>query len=136
MVPRRPGALSAASGACPCCGSRNTASRRQLFHALMSGQEAPEQFAWYDSDSAGACPPKSLAVILGLFVLAAALPAAGLWLLGHTMQVGWLVALMLALIGALLIDVLATYRRYRDWGGEHLCADCRTVFSSAVVVAQ
>ena len=89
-------------------------------------------FGWYDTSLPHACPPKSLFVILFLLILGMALPAVGLWLSGFYLALQWLIAMaMLSLLG-LLIDVLLTYRRYKNWGDEWLCGECRGVFKPSV----
>jgi len=100
----------------------------------MEGDTTPlGPFNWYDQRAPGACPPKSLFVIITLLLLGMTLPLAGLWMLGHFMALGWLALLSVVLLAALLFDVLATYRRYKDWGGQWLCGDCRAVFNVASV---
>ena len=116
---------------CTGCGSRRTASRRQLFHWLMNGAVLPRYFRWYSVEEPGAMPPKSLFVLLLLLLLGMTLPFAGLWLLGHYLALRWLSVLLLLVLAALLVDVLATYRRYRQWGVQWLCGECHATFIPA-----
>ena len=50
---------------------------------------------------------------------------AGLYLLGHALALTWMAAMALIVLVALLADVLSTYRKYRDWVRQSLCAECR-----------
>ncbi len=52
---------------CPHCGSSDIASRRSLFHALVSDSDTGVDFHWYDLSAEEACPPKSL--FMGLLAL-------------------------------------------------------------------
>ena len=114
---------------CPCCGSPATASRRQLFHWLMGEAAAPGPFVWYDERYPQAMPPSSLAILPGLFLVGMILPMLGFWVLGHSSALMWMAAMALVVLAALLVDLLSTYRRYRLWGREWLCADCRETFT-------
>lgn len=69
-----------------------------------------------------------LALLLGM-----ALPIAGLWFLDMHLAVVWLGMLALMLVGSLLLDLTLTYQRYKIWGREWLCADCRAVFNRNAV---
>ena len=95
----------------------------------MDGGTPVGPFSWYDQRAPGACPPKSLFIIIALMLAGMTLPLAGLWMLGHFMALAWLAGLGALLVAALLFDVLATYRRYKNWGGQWLCGDCRAVFN-------
>ena len=121
--------MSDAAPLCPCCGSSRTASRRHLFHWLLDDAPLLTPFSWYSNRIPGACPPKSLFVVLLLLALGVAIPAVGLWLLGHFLALQWLAVTALLLLAGLLFDVLMTYRRYKAWCGEWLCGECRAVFS-------
>jgi hypothetical protein len=74
-------------------------------------------------------PPSSLAILPGLFLVGMILPMLGFWVLGHRSALMWMAALALVVLAALLVDLLSTYRRYRLWGREWLCADCRETFT-------
>ena len=120
--------IHAADAACPCCGSRRTASRRQLFHWLMNEGVRPPYFGWYSAEEPHALPPKSLFVLFLLLLLVISLPFAGLWLLGHYLALRWLSVVLVLVLGALLVDVLGTYRRYQHWGEQWLCGECHSSF--------
>ena len=113
---------------CPYCGSSQTASRRQLFRGLMDGAPLGGSFSWYGEEQPQALPPKSLFIVMLALMLAAALPATGLWLLGHYFALRWLALFALLLLAGLLLDVTMTWRRYKSWDGERLCGECRAVF--------
>jgi hypothetical protein len=121
--------LSPATALCPHCESGHTASRRQLFHQLMERSGLPAAFAWYTSGESGACPPKSLFVLLLVFAVASLLPALGLWYLGLYPAVSWLGVITLLLLVCLAFDALNTYGRYQAWSRQWVCADCRVVFT-------
>ena len=123
-------------GVCPCCGSTRTASRRHLFLWLMGQAASPGPFAWYSEREPRALPPKSLAIIPGLLLLGMTLPMIGLWMLGHVVALKWLAFMALALAAGLAIDVFSTYRNYRLWGQQWLCADCREPFTTPAVTSQ
>lgn len=89
-------------------------------------------FGWYSARFPHACPPKSLFVIFFLLSLAMALPAVALWSLGFYLALQWLIVIALLSLPALLIDVLLTYRRYKNWGDEWLCGECRGVFKPSL----
>ena len=125
----------AESRTCPCCGSTRTASRRQLFHWLMGQGRAPGPFTWYNERVPQALPPASLAVLPALLLLGMSLPMAGFWLLGHSMALKSLAVMALVVLLALLIDVLSTYQRYRLWGRQWLCAECREAFTIGAISA-
>lgn len=110
---------------CPRCGSSHTASRRQLFHWLMGETRLDSGFGWYNEDLPRARPPRSQFVLALLFVAALAVPALGFTLLGNYVAVTWLAALVAL---GLLFDLFLIYPQYRDWGGEWLCSECRSVF--------
>ena len=129
MVSRGSCALISRVKTCPCCGSPDTASRRQLFLWLMGEVAAPGPFIWYDERHPRAMPPSSLAILPGLLLAGMILPMLGFWVLGYQAALGWLAALALVVLAALLVDLLSTYRRYRLWGREWLCADCRETFT-------
>jgi hypothetical protein len=93
----------------------------------MRDEPLPEAFHWYSEAAPNACPPRSLFVLLLVVSVLAAIPAAGLWYLGNYPATAWLGVLGLFLLAALLIDVLSTYKRYRLWAREWLCASCRSV---------
>jgi hypothetical protein len=99
----------------------------------MEGKSTGGTFGWYSELVPRACPPKSLFVILFLLVLGSAVPTAGLLLLGYDQGTDWLPLLVLLLLLGLVFDVFTTYRRYRTWGGECLCGECRSVFSPALI---
>ena len=120
---------------CPYCGSSRTASRRQLFHCLMQEQPLSRAFSWYSERTAGACPPKSLFFILLVMLALLGLPAAGLWAreLHATLSLlGYALAVLLLCLAA---DLLVTFRRYRSWGSQWLCGDCRATFRRAGATA-
>jgi hypothetical protein len=119
------------SNHCPGCGSRQVASRRQLFHLIVEGITLEGVFNWYDKRVRHAYPPKSLFVILGLLVLGLSVPAMGFWFLGHFPALQLLVGIASVLIACLLIDFLLTYKRYRNWVEEWLCGECQNVFVPA-----
>jgi len=98
----------------------------------MDGTPVTGAFGWYSASLPRACPPKSLFVILSLWILGMALPAAGLWLFGFYLALQWLAIMALLSLLGLLVDVLLTYRRYKTWGGEWLCGECRGVFKLAI----
>lgn len=97
----------------------------------MDSTALPGPFSWYALSEHGATPPKSLFVILLAFVLASLLPALGLWYLGFYPAMNWLGSISLLLLVCLLFDAVNTCGRYKAWGREWLCADCRVVFSLA-----
>ena len=113
---------------CPHCGSRAVASRRSLFHRLMSGQPRPGVFAWYDEGVRGACPPKSLFVMLLAVTAILVLPAVGLWVRELYAGLAVLLSSLLVLLACLGFDLFSTYRRYRAWHQEWLCGECRSNF--------
>ena len=86
-------------------------------------------FSWYGDDEPQALPPKSLFVMFLLSIIVLTIPAAGFWVLGHFPAVTMLVSLAVLLMAFLLTDVLLTYRRYKVWGGQWLCGQCRGVFA-------
>ena len=113
---------------CPHCGSAAVASRRSLFHRIMSDQPRPGVFAWYDESVRGACPPKSLFVVLLAVTGILVLPALGLWVRELYAGLAVLLSSVLVLLGCLCFDLFSTYRRYRAWHGEWLCGECRSDF--------
>ena len=86
-------------------------------------------FSWYGDHEPQALPPKSLVVIFLLTLLVLAIPAAGFWALGQFPAVTSLMWVFVLLLAFLLLDVLLTYRRYKIWGGQWLCGQCRSVFA-------
>ena len=116
---------------CPRCGSGKTASRRQLFHSLMCDVRPQGVFSWYDDSEPQALPPKSLFFMLLVLIAVLSVPAVGFWLLEHYPAVIWLVSVAALLSAVLLVDILLTYRRYKDWVGQWLCGSCREVFAPA-----
>lgn len=121
---------------CPRCGSRRTASRRQLFHWLMDGGVRPGHFGWYSVEEPDAMPPKSLFVVLLLLLLGMSVPFIGLLLLGHYLALRWLSVMLLLILAGLLFDVFATYRRYKQWDEQWLCGECQSIFVPEVVDAR
>ena len=121
--------MSPATALCPHCESGHTASRRQLFHQLMERSTLPGAFDWYATGEPGACPPRSLFVILLVFAMASLLPALGLWYLGLYPAMSWLGVITLLLLVCLLFDALNTYGRYQAWSRQWVCADCQVVFT-------
>ena len=115
---------------CPHCGSSVTASRRQLFYALLGEADVPQTFTWYDESQPHVFPPKSLFMMLLTVSLILSLPTLGFWLYGMGPAIEWLALVVLALVACLGIDVALTHRRYRSWGQEWLCGDCQAVFAS------
>lgn len=114
---------------CPCCHSRVTASRRELFHGLMYGEAASgKQFAWYGEDVPRACPPKSLFLTLSVLALVLAIPMVGMVVYGEQLALDWLLGLGVLLLVCLVFDMLLTYRDYRCWCDEWLCDECKLVF--------
>ena len=99
----------------------------------MERGSAGKAFSWYGESIPRACPPKSLFVILFLVVLGVAVPTATLLLLGYLHGTDWLILVVLALLLGFVFDVCMTYRRYRAWGVECLCGECRSVFSLALI---
>ncbi len=120
--------MSVAAPHCPCCGSVQTASRRQLFHALMAGGSGVGAFDWYGERSAGALPPKSLFLIALALVAALTLPVAALALAGILPLPVLLTGGWVLLVASLGLDLLVTRRRYRLWRGQWLCGACKRVF--------
>ncbi len=120
--------LSERDNRCPACGSSSVASRRTLFHQLLEQGALPQQFAWYAREGYDLYPPKSLFLILLLLVFMALIPASVFWYAENYPMVEWLALSLLALLACLLVDVLSTYRRYREWSRQWLCADCRRYF--------
>jgi hypothetical protein len=114
---------------CPCCGSRLTASRRELFHELMCA-DRPDQghFSWYREDLPRACPPKSLFLTLSVLAVVLAIPMVGMVLYGQQVALDWLLGLGVLLLACLAFDVLMTYRDYKTWCHEWLCDECQLVF--------
>lgn len=110
---------------CPCCAGTAVEARHTLFRSLMRGERLPAGFSWYGNDLPGVCPPKSLFVQLLMFATVGALVAGGLWLLGYFPLTRWLVVVPLLLLGSLLYDAFVTFGRYRAWGSEWVCGDCR-----------
>ena len=116
---------------CPHCGSSRVASRRQLFLSMMGGDQLPG-FTWYGESVPGALPPKSLFVRLGVVALGGLLSLVALFyggMLSPQILVGAAFTIAAAVLSCLLLDVLLTYRRYRDWAAEWLCADCCLQFA-------
>ena len=121
--------MSQATQYCPRCGSEKTASRRQLFYTLMCGVQPQGAFNWYGGDEPQAMPPKSLFLTFFLAMVALAIPATSFWLLEQFPAVTILVSIGILLAGFLLVDVLLTYSRYKIWGEQWLCGQCRGVFA-------
>ena len=117
---------------CPKCGSGQTASRRQLFHAPMAGGSGAGAFDWYGERSAGALPPKSLFLMALALVAALTLPAAVLALAGILPLPVLLTGGWVLLVASLGLDLLVTRRRYRLWRGEWLCGACQRIFQPAL----
>ena len=114
--------------ACPRCGSSHVASRRALFRCLATEAGVERGFEWYDLAEEGACPPKSLFVVLLTLLLVLALPAALLWALDVYPALPWLGAAAPLLFSTLVLDARLTYRRYRDWASHWRCGACRHSF--------
>ena len=121
--------MNASGTQCPHCGSGQVASRRQLFHRLMADTPLSGTFGWYSEDTRGACPPKSVFFILLLVAMILVLPAVGLWARELYSALYVLLFAFLALLAGLVFDLSATRHRYRSWGRQWLCADCREVFT-------
>lgn len=113
---------------CPHCGSSEIASRRALFRHLAREAEVDGAFAWYDLADEGACPPKSLFVMLLSLLLMLALPMILVWFIHAYPLLPWLAGVAVLLMLSLALDVGLTYRRYRDWASRWLCASCRSHF--------
>ncbi len=113
---------------CPRCGSTKIASRRQLFHTMMSGDSLPGDVSWYRRDDPQAFPPKSLFVLLLLAITVLMAPAIGFWMLGWFSAVSALAWVAALLLGFLVVDIMLTYGRYKVWVGQWLCGSCRGVF--------
>lgn len=128
--------MSGDNNHCSHCGSQRTRCRRELFHTLMGGEVPGTGFDWYGERTPGACPPRSLFVTLLALFMGLALPAAGLWHFEHYPALVWLAAAAALLLAGLFVDVQITYRRYRRWAAQWVCADCRTIFSRQGRVAQ
>ena len=94
----------------------------------MAGGPTPRPFDWYDEQLPRVYPPRSVFILLLAAALAVSLPAGVLWLVGKQPALYWLGWFAPLLFGGLLLDVVFTYRRYRTWAGEWLCADCRRIF--------
>jgi hypothetical protein len=54
--------------------------------------------------------------------------AATLWMRGVQPALSWLPVPLLVLLCCVVYDLLKTLRRYREWGCEWLCGECRAVF--------
>ncbi len=114
---------------CPCCGSRVTASRRELFHALMGGGPASNgEFGWYREDIPRACPPKSLFLTLSVLAVVLAIPVMAMVIYGQSIPLQWLLGVGVLLLVCLVFDLLMTYRDYKAWCNEWLCDKCKLVF--------
>ena len=113
---------------CPDCRSPQTASRRQLFHCLMAGNELGKSFEWYSDRIPQACPPRSLFVVFMSLLVGMSVPAVILWYMGFYSALPALGAVSLCLLACLLLDVLLTYRRYKTWSRHWVCGSCKTVF--------
>lgn len=120
--------MADADACCPACGSSSIASRRQLFHQLMAGVGPGLDFSWYHQRLPGATPPRSRFVVMLTLALGMLAPILGLWFLDMHLAVLWLATLGALLLVSLVLDLTRTHRRYRQWGGEWLCAACRCVF--------
>ena len=82
-------------------------------------------FDWYDLGEEGACPPKSLFVVLLSLLMILALPVTILWALDFYPALPWLGAIALLLFSTLILDARHTYKRYRDWASHWRCGNCR-----------
>ena len=120
--------MSEPARCCPGCGSARIASRRQLFRALVTGRPLAGGFGWYSEGTPGAFPPRSLALMQALPMGALGLIAAALWTRGVEQALLWLPVPLLALLCCIAYDLLGTLRRYRAWGCQWLCGECRAVF--------
>ncbi len=92
----------------------------------------PAAFEWYDASLPSALPPKSLFMQLLLAVSAGAIPLAVLgYSLSFTLESAFTIAgiLLVAIIACLLVDLLITHRRYRQWASECVCGRCCAVFT-------
>jgi hypothetical protein len=94
----------------------------------MMDKETGPGFHWYDQRAPDACPPKSMFVILLMMIIAAVIPAGMFWYMEQYSALTWLASASLMLAGCLLFDALSTYRRYKEWGSEWLCSNCRSAF--------
>ena len=56
------------------------------------------------------------------------LVAAALWMGGVEPALFWLPVPLFALLCCIACDLLGTLRRYRAWGCQWLCGECRAVF--------
>ena len=115
---------------CPDCRSPQIASRRQLFHCLMTGNTLGKTFQWYSERIPQACPPRSLFVVFMGLLLGLSVPTVILWFMGFYSALTALGVACLCLLACLLIDVLLTYRRYKSWSSYWVCGDCKTVFTT------
>lgn len=117
---------------CPHCHSTQVVSRRQLFLCDAQQGSLPAAFDWYDASVPSALPPKSLFMQLLLAVLVCAIPLA---LLGYSLSFSLesaftLAGLLLAVtVACLLVDLLVTHRRYRQWASECVCGNCYAVYT-------
>jgi hypothetical protein len=95
----------------------------------MCNSEPQGVFSWYGDDEPHALPPKSLFVMFLLTLIVLSIPAAGFWVLGHFPAMSSLMSVAVLLLVFLSLDILLTYRRYKAWGGQWLCSQCRGVFA-------
>ena len=94
----------------------------------MSDQPRQGVFAWYDEGVRGACPPKSLFLVLLAVTGILVLPAIGLWVRELYAVLAVLLSSVLVLLACLCFDLFSTLRRYRAWREEWLCGKCRSNF--------
>jgi hypothetical protein len=94
----------------------------------MSDQPRAGIFAWYDESVRGACPPKSLFIVLLAVTGILVLPAVGLWVRELYAALAVLLSSVLILLACLCFDLFSTLRRYRAWHEEWLCGECRSNF--------
>lgn len=117
---------------CAYCNSTQIVSRRQLFLCDAQHGCLPAAFDWYDASLPSSLPPKSLFV---QFLVAVAVGAVPLVLLGYSLPFSLestftLAGILLAaIVACLLLDLLVTHRRYRQWASECVCGHCRAVFT-------
>lgn len=91
-------------------------------------------FSWYRLSAPGACPPKSMFMLLLIFTAVTLVPILGLWYLQLYLVVTWLACALALLLVCLLFDVLNTYRRYKAWSAQWLCARCHADFPFSMAI--
>jgi hypothetical protein len=94
----------------------------------MAGNALGKSFEWYSERVPQACPPRSLFVVFMGLLVGMSIPAVILWYLGYYSALQALGVVSLCLLACLLLDVLLTYRRYKNWSRHWVCGSCRAVF--------